>query len=118
MMKTGRSRDEGRVKAWETSKATILGHPDMTVTCRIRDFSRSGMCIAVDQDVSCGKTVKVQWADHFLVGRVQRVTAVGGAFQVGLELLYCSKWNELKTELKTYALASRTLVDSRIGPRQ
>jgi hypothetical protein len=118
MMKTGRSRDEGRVKAWETSKATILGHPDVTMTCHIRNFSRSGMCITVDQDIPCGKIVKVQWDNHFLVGRVQRVSAVGGTFQVGLELLYCSKWNDLKTELKTYALTSRTLVDSPTGLRQ
>ena len=116
MIKTGRSRDEGRIGAWATSKATILGHPDVTLTCRIRDFSRSGMCIAVDREIPCGKTVKVQWEDHFLVGRVQRASAAGRSFHVGLELLYCSKWNELKTELRTFALTSRVLAGCRIGP--
>jgi hypothetical protein len=113
MMKTGRSRDESRIEAGEAAKATILGHPDVTVTCRIRDFSRSGMCIAVDRNIACGKTVKVEWDDNFLVGRVQRVSAVGGTFRVGLELLYCSKWNELKADL----LASGALFDSSIGPQ-
>lgn len=92
-------RAENRIEAYETGRATILGHPDVTVTCHIRNFSRSGMCIAVDQDIPGGKIVKVEWDDHFLVGRVQRVAAVGGSFRVGLELLYCSKWNEPMTYL-------------------
>ena len=102
MMKTGRSRYESRIEARETSKATVLGHPDVTMPCRIRDFSRSGMCITVDREIPCGKTVKVEWDDHFLVGRVRRVADVGGTYRIGLELLYCSKWNEPTT----YLLAS------------
>jgi hypothetical protein len=92
MMKN--ERTENRIVAYETGKATILGHPDVSVTCHIRDFARSGMCIEVDQDIDCGKIVKVEWENHFLVGRVQRVSAVGGIFDVGLELLHCSKWSE------------------------
>jgi len=113
MMKSILTRAEDRLEAGEISKATILGHPDVTVTCHIRNFSRSGMCITVDQDIPCGKIVKVQWEDHFLVGRVQRVSAGGGTFQVGLELLYCSKWNEPKT----YLLASAALLDPVAAPR-
>src|ERR1039457_3322269 len=90
-------RAEYRVVAYETGKVTILGHPDVTVTCHIRDFARSGMCINVDQDIERGKIVKVEWEKHFLVGRVQRVTAVGGIFGIGLELLHCSKWSESTT---------------------
>lgn len=98
-MKDGRTRAENRIKAYETGKATILGHPDDTVRCRIRDFSRSGMCITVEQDIPCGKIVKVEWDAHFLVGRVERVSAVGGTFRVGLELLDCSKWSEPMAQL-------------------
>ncbi|MBZ5622521.1 MAG: PilZ domain-containing protein [Acidobacteriia bacterium] len=101
-MKNDQARAENRIDAGETGQATILGHPDVTVTCHIRNFSRSGMCITVDQVIPIGKIVKVQWDDHFLVGRVQGVSPVGGAFRVGLELLYCSKWNEPMT----YLLAS------------
>lgn len=114
MMKTDRTRMESRIEAGETSRATILGHPDVTVMCHIRDFSRSGMCIAVAQEISCGKIVKVEWDDQFLVGRVQRVSAGGGTFQVGLELLDCSKWNGPKADV----LASAALLDSRIVPPQ
>jgi hypothetical protein len=87
-------RAENRWATYETGKATILGHPDVSVTCYIRDFARSGMCIVVDQDIDCGKIVKIEWENHFLVGRVQRVSAAAGTFRVGLELLYCSKWSE------------------------
>jgi hypothetical protein len=113
MMITERSRTESRIEAGETGEATILGHPDMTVTCHVQDFSQSGMCITVDQDIPCRRMVKVQWDDHFLVGRVQRVSAVDGSFRVGLELLYCSKWNEPKT----YLLASAALLDPVAAPR-
>jgi hypothetical protein len=105
MMGTNQTRDENRIEAGETGKATILGHPDMTVTCHIRNFSRSGMCIMVSSDIPYGKIVKVQWDGDFLVGRVQSVSAVGGIFRVGLELLYCSQWNELKAHLLAAAAA-------------
>jgi hypothetical protein len=87
-------RTENRIAAHEMGKVTILGHPDVTVTCHIQDFARSGMCINVDQDIDLGKVVKVEWENHFLVGRVQRVSAVGSIFRIGLELLHCSKWSE------------------------
>src|ERR1035438_1373461 len=95
-------RAENRIEAYETGMATMLGQPDVTMTCQIRNFSRSGMCLTMGRDFPCGKIVKVDWDDHFLIGRVQRVGAVGGAFQVGVELLYCSKWKEPMT----YLLAS------------
>jgi hypothetical protein len=100
-------RAENRIEAYETGKATILGYPDVTVTCHIRNFSRSGMGITVDQDIPSGKIVKVQWDDHFLVGRVQGVGAVGGTFRIGLKLLYCSQWNEPMTYLLASAGARR-----------
>jgi hypothetical protein len=99
MTKNDWTRAEDRIEARETGKANVLGLPDVKVTCNIRDFSRSGMCITVDQDIPCGKFVKVQWADHFLIGRVQHVADVGGIFRVGLELLYCREWNELVTSI-------------------
>ena len=100
-------RTENRIEAYETGKATVLGHPDVTLACQIRNFSRSGMGITVDQDIPSGKVVKVTWDDHFLIGRVQDVSAVGGAFRIGLELLYCSKWNEPMTYLLASAGARR-----------
>lgn len=87
-------RVEKRIATGENSRATILGHPDVTVPCQIRDFSTSGMCITVEKPICSGRIVKVQWDDHFLVGRAQRVSATGPNFWVGLELLDCSKWNE------------------------
>ena len=92
-------RAENRIATGENSRATILGHPDVTVPCQIRDFSRSGLCIMVEQPITCGKIVKVEWDDHFLVGRAQRVSATGTNFQVGLDLLYCSKCNETMTSI-------------------
>jgi len=85
---------ENRIAAGKNGSATILGHPDVTVPCHIRDFSRSGLCITVEEAISFGKIVKVEWDDHFLVGRVLRVSAAATNFRVGLELLYCSKWNQ------------------------
>jgi hypothetical protein len=90
-------RVENRIAAGENGRATILGHPDVTVPCQIRDFSRSGLCVTVKQAIPSGKIVKVEWDDHFLVGRTQHASVVGTNFRVGLELLYCSKWNETIT---------------------
>jgi hypothetical protein len=90
----GKRRTEARLGTEVRAVATILGHPDVQVDCQIRDISKSGMCIVVKNQIVPGKIVKVAWSDHFLVGRVQRESATGADFLVGLELLYCSKWNE------------------------
>ena len=96
------ARTENRIEAFETGAVTILGHPDVTMPCQIRNFSRSGMCIGVEQEMACGKIVKVQWDDHFLIGRIQRVESADQRFAAGIELFYCSQWNEPIT----YLLAS------------
>jgi hypothetical protein len=87
-------RVENRIAAQEKGEATILGRPDVTVPCAITNFSRSGMCITVERDIASGTIVKVNWQENFLVGRAHRVSTAGPAFQVGLELLYCSKWTD------------------------
>ena len=87
-------RTENRFESQSHAAATILGHPDLRVACEIHDFSKSGMCIAVKEEIPSGRIVKLEWGDHFLVGRVQRISREGSSFLVGLELLYCSKWNE------------------------
>jgi hypothetical protein len=86
-------RTEKRVEARDRASVTILGNPDVTVPCTIRNVSRSGMCIMVRESLELGKVVKVEWSDHFLVGRVQSSSAAGKEFRIGLELLYCSKWS-------------------------
>ena len=96
------SRSEIRIAAREKVTATILGHPDVTVPCHVENVSRSGMCIAVEQAIPSGKAVKVDWEDNFLLGRVRRVAAAGAGYRIGLELLYCSRWNQPMTS----ALAS------------
>ena len=45
-----------------------------------------------------GSALKVDWDTHFLVGRVRRVSEEGGEHHVGLELLYCSKWEAIEAE--------------------
>ena len=87
-------RAENRIGTYTNAAATILGHPDVRVECHIRDISKSGMCIGVNNSIANGSIVKVEWDDHFLVGRVQRAAEERGGFVVGLELLYCSKWRE------------------------
>jgi hypothetical protein len=88
-----KSRIELRSEARKDVTATILGHPDVTVPCSISNYSKSGLCISVRQQIAEGDAVKVEWADHFLLGRVRRVTVDGPEYQIGLELLYCSRWN-------------------------
>jgi hypothetical protein len=87
-------REEERVDSREFATATILGHPDVTVRCKITNFSRSGMCILMSREVPQGHAVKVDWDGHFLVGRVQRVVRSGGEYYVGLQLLHCSQWQD------------------------
>ena len=94
-------RAENRIEAGENGHATILGHPDVTVPCQIKDFSKSGLCIIAEEIIPSGKIVKVEWDDHFLVGRAKAATAAGARFRVGLELLYCSKWNETMESILT-----------------
>src|SRR5258708_4949194 len=89
-----RTRRGNKVEARERGTATILGHPDLSGPCPIPNISQSGMCIAVDAPIVSEKVVKVEWNDHFLVGRVRRISPAGQAYEIGLELLYCSKWNE------------------------
>ena len=87
-------REEVRVRTKEEVTATILGHPDVTIPCEITNFSRSGMCITVRQEIAAGNAVKVDWGGHFLVGRVRHVSAEGPLYQVGLQLLHCSEWKD------------------------
>jgi hypothetical protein len=87
-------REEARMNINQGATATILGHPDVTVGCRITNFSRTGMCIQVGQNIPHGHPVKVDWDRNFLVGRVQRVAVEGGEYSVGLQLLYCSQWQD------------------------
>ena len=87
-------REEARVYTGEAANATILGHPDVTVPCRISNFSRSGMAILVNRPIPMGNAVKVIWDGHFLVGRVVRITKSGLQHNIGLQLLHCSKWED------------------------
>lgn len=87
-------RTESRIETHTPAAATILGHPDVHVACQIRDISKSGMCIAVTESIPTEKIVKVEWGEHFLIGRVQRQAAERSGFVIGLELLYCSEWKE------------------------
>jgi hypothetical protein len=82
--------------------ATILGYPDVSVPGQIRDYSESGLCVTLPRAIPAGGAVKVEWDDHFLLGRVLRVARDGADFQVGLELLYCSRWsNPAEAEAET-----------------
>ena len=87
-------RAEVRISTLEKVKATILGHPDVTVSCNVSNISKSGLCIHVNDPIAVGRAVKVEWSDHFLIGRVARSSTDGKDFRVGLELLYCSQWHE------------------------
>jgi len=86
------SRAEKRKETKENVTATILGHPDVSVPCDITNFSKSGICITLQRDIPSGSAVKVDWDEHFLLGRVRHVSSEGEIYRVGLELLYCSKW--------------------------
>ena len=86
------TRIEPRKPARENVTATILGHPDVSVACNITDFSQAGICITVGREIPAESAVKVNWDEHFLVGRVRNISPAGTSYRVGLELLYCSKW--------------------------
>jgi len=88
-------REELRIEITQTVTATVLGNPDLTVPCQIADFSTSGIGIVVGQEIPEGSAVKVDWGEHFLVGRVVREASEGAGYRVGLELLYCSQWSGL-----------------------
>jgi hypothetical protein len=87
-------RTELRFSTEESVTATVLGNPDIRLPCHVRNVSKSGMCIMVAEPIESGRAVKIDWSTHFLLGRVRRVSRSGVDFRVGLELLYCSKWNE------------------------
>jgi hypothetical protein len=87
------TRIEPRKPSRENVTATILGHPDVSVACSITDFSQAGLCITLRREIPAGSAVKVNWDEHFLVGRVRNISPVGTSYRVGLELLYCSKWS-------------------------
>ena len=85
-------RTEKRKEARKNVTATILGHPDVVVPCNITDFSQAGLCITLHREIPSGSAVKVNWDNHFLLGRVRHISPAGESYRVGLELLHCSKW--------------------------
>jgi len=93
-MKSSYHRKEQRIDARDRASATVIGHPDVTVPCSLLNISRSGMCILLNQAVESGQIVKVEWGGQFLVGKARRATVTREGFRVGLELLYCSQWND------------------------
>src|SRR5436190_7258396 len=86
------TRTKARRPARENVTATILGDTDVSVACSITDFSQAGLCITLSRKIPDGSAVKVNWDEHFLVGRVRNISPAGTSYRVGLELLYCSKW--------------------------
>jgi PilZ domain-containing protein len=87
------NRSYRRITIDETADATVLGRPDVTIPCHVLNVSRSGLCIAMDHQIRSGQTVKLEWGNHFLLGRALRVLPEGARYRVGVELLYCSQWN-------------------------
>jgi hypothetical protein len=85
-------RSELRKETRKDATATVLGYPDVSVPCHITNYSESGLCIILSRSIPTRGAVRVEWDDHFLLGRVRRVSAQGLGFRVGLELLYCSRW--------------------------
>jgi hypothetical protein len=96
-------RQEARKGAREAATVTILGHPDVPVPCEIVNFSPSGMGITVQREIPLGSAVKVDWDRRFLVGRVRRVSMEDADYHVGLELLYCSRWDPAEVEAAAVA---------------
>jgi PilZ domain len=88
------SRADLRKETRKDVIATILGYPDVALPGHIRNYSESGLCLTLSRAIPAGGAVKVEWDDHFLLGRVRRVSPDGLQFRVGLEL-YHGRWNRL-----------------------
>ena len=75
-------------------QATILGNPDIHHRCRLVDISHSGACLILPVAVSGDRLIKIEWSQHFLIGRPRHIKRVNGGYQIGLQLLACSRWKD------------------------
>ena len=95
---SGNLRVERRFTVNQQVFVTVIGTPECRFAARVRNVSRGGMRLEVD---GCfqhpGTAVKVEWANHALLGNVRHRAERDGCTILGLELF--SSWESFLEEI-------------------
>jgi light-regulated signal transduction histidine kinase (bacteriophytochrome) len=90
-------RHEPRFNVNQSIRVTILGNPEIWLSGRAREVSRSGMRLVLDRPARLGSAIKVEWNEDLLLGSVCYCTKENSSYVVGLRLF--SSWESLTEEV-------------------
>jgi hypothetical protein len=79
-------RKEPRVPANQKAAITVLGEPEIHLSCRLVDVSAKGMRLALQQALEPGAALKIELDDTLLLGEVVYCRAAEEAFEAGVAL--------------------------------
>lgn len=98
-------RHAPRYRVKQPVRVTILGNPEIWLSGRIVDVSRSGMRLVLDQPVPFGAAVKVEWNGDILIGSARYWKRETASYLVGLKLF--SSWESLTEEVLAHEANDR-----------
>jgi len=87
------SRHEPRFRVDQRVTVTVLGDVERGIDGRIVNVSAKGVCVDVDQPLSAGSAIKIEFADMLVLGEVVYGRTLAGHFHIGValkEILYHS----------------------------
>jgi len=86
-------RREPRLRVEVPVWAVVLGDPDIRFQCQLVDVSESGAQLLMSEPVSMDALIKIEWAEHFLLGSPRYVKRTSKGYFVGLQFSGCSQWH-------------------------
>jgi hypothetical protein len=86
-------RREPRLRVEVPVSAVVLGDPDIRFQCQLVDVSESGARLLMSGPVPMDAVIKIEWAEHFLLGSPRYIKRTSSGYFVGLQLNGCSQWH-------------------------
>src|SRR5215470_18986160 len=81
-------RSEPRFQVHSPAKLTPLGRPEREIDCVLADISATGMKLVVDESLSVGARLCVEFQSHLVLVEVRHSQARGSKFIVGVERIH------------------------------
>jgi signal transduction histidine kinase len=91
------ARTDRRFLVNQAAVLTIVQAPGQIWKARIADISRRGMQLVVDQPLTAGPEVRIEWRGHDLHGTIRYQKQRGAEYRIGVELASC--WESLVNEV-------------------
>ena len=86
-------RREPRLRVEVPVSAVVLGDPDIRFQCQLVDISESGARLLMSGPVPMDAVIKIEWAEHFLLGSPRYIRRTSSGYYVGLQFNGCSEWH-------------------------